>query len=87
MGARYQHISYSEHAEENRRERNITRAAVTRILNEPEVEYPSEKDPTTIIAEGRLAARLALRIVYTVTDPGTAHVITLYPIHRRRTRI
>ncbi len=80
---RYERLSYTRHAQRRMRERNIVEAEVLRVMNDPDLTYPSYgKQVAEIVFEG---GRL-LRILFVDTPESEtdARIISAIDLEEAR---
>ena len=87
MSKRYERVTYSDHAEkELRRRPYLSKALVEAALNQGVLGTDEGGANVADIALPN-KDRLALRVVYREAQPGSAYVVTLYPLGKRRTNL
>ena len=74
---RFERIAYTRHAHGRMRRRRISRGEVRRILNEPEITYPSKDSLDRMVARGRADDGRRAGVVYTEEHDREADVLII----------
>ena len=73
----FERIAYTTHAYRRMNTRHIAHTDVKRILNGPEITYPSEDEPDRIVARGHLNDGRPAGVVYTERHEREADVLVI----------
>jgi Domain of unknown function (DUF4258) len=73
----FERIAYTVHARRRMKLRRFDHAEVKRVLNEPEITYPSEDEPDRVVARGYSDDRRRMGVVYTEEHDWDADVMII----------